>query len=208
VPVFPTRRRRRVALHFTDLRPPSFCLDSVGQTDLIATTNHNMQGGGEAQKHEEDLPCRHRPAHMPAIETDSPLIVFITVCTKNRRPLLARDDVHRLLRAAWETANLWQVGRYVIMPDHLHLFAAPGMRPLESVRKWTSYWKSYVSRHWPRPTEQPLWQTDIWDTQLRAAESYSAKWAYVQNNPVRAGLVTSADAWSYQGEMNRLPWYR
>jgi len=143
---------------------------------------------------------------MPPIETDAPLIVFITVCTKNRRPVLARDDIHGLLLEAWDVANLWQVGRYVIMPDHLHLFAAPAVRPLESVRKWTRYWKSYVSRHWPNPTEHPLWQADIWDTQLRAAESYSAKWAYVRNNPVRAGLVASSDDWPYQGEVHCLPW--
>ncbi len=167
-----------------------------------------MEGGGESQNTEGTLPDRHRPAHLLPIETEDPLIIFITVCTKNRRPLLACDDAHGLIREAWEVAKLWQVGRYVIMPDHLHLFAAPAVRPVESVRKWTSYWKSHVSRHWPQRTEQPLWQTDIWDTQLRAAESYSAKWTYVQNNPVRAGLVTKSDAWPYQGEIHSLPWYR
>jgi putative transposase len=36
---------------------------------------------------------------------------------------------------------------------------------------------------------------------LRSAESYSQKWNYVRENPVRARLVGSADAWPYAGEI-------
>ncbi len=31
-------------------------------------------------------------------------------------------------------------------------------------------------------------------------ESYGQKWKYVQENPVRAGLVQRPDQWRYQGE--------
>jgi hypothetical protein len=31
-------------------------------------------------------------------------------------------------------------------------------------------------------------------------ESYTQKWEYVQENPVRAELVVRADEWRYQGE--------
>jgi len=34
--------------------------------------------------------------------------------------------VHDLLCSVWREATAWLVGRYVIMPDHVHLFAAPG----------------------------------------------------------------------------------
>ena len=37
------------------------------------------------------------------------------------------------------------------------------------------------------------WQSDHWDTRLRSGESYDAKWEYVRNNPVRAGLVKTAE---------------
>ena len=36
---------------------------------------------------------------------------------------------------------------------------------------------------------------------LRSDESYSQKWNYVRENPVRAGLVKSAADWPYQGEI-------
>src|SRR5437870_5293667 len=55
-----------------------------------------------------------------------PTIVFLTVCTKDRRPWLATDETHDLLREVWIASAAWLVGRYVVMPDHVHLFARPG----------------------------------------------------------------------------------
>lgn len=145
---------------------------------------------------------------MPVFENgNQAAIVFLTVCTKGRRPLLATDAVHAILREAWAEARLWRAGRYVLMPDHLHMFAAPATMPPDRLRKWTSYWKSYTARHWPESGLQPVWQTDVWDTQLRAGDSYAAKWKYVRENPVRAGLAGNADEWPYQGEINVLPWH-
>jgi len=39
---------------------------------------------------------------------------------------------------------------------------------------------------------------------LRSSESYSQKWDYVRENPVRAGLVANADDWPWQGEVESL----
>ena len=145
---------------------------------------------------------------MPVFESgNQAVIVFVTVCTKGRRPVLANDTIHTLLREAWIDAQLWRVGRYVIMPDHLHLFAAPATIPPEPLRKWTSYWKSCAARKWPESGPSPVWQTDVWDTQLRASESYASKWTYVRENPVRSGLVRDVDDWPYQGELNVLRWH-
>ena len=41
---------------------------------------------------------------------------------------------------------------------------------------------------------------------LRSARSYSEKWDYVRNNPVRAGLVVTPEAWPYAGEGTDLMW--
>jgi hypothetical protein len=37
--------------------------------------------------------------------------------------------------------------------------------------------------------------------QKRSSESYSEKWNYFRENPVRAGLVASAEDWPYVGEI-------
>jgi len=57
-----------------------------------------------------------------------------------------------------------------------------------------------------RAHEQPIWQRDFWDTQLRRSENYDSKWQYVVDNPVRAGLARKADKWPFQGELSFLPW--
>lgn len=48
------------------------------------------------------------------------------------------------------------------------------------------------------------WQKGFFDHVLRTAESYSAKWAYVRQNPVRAGLVAEADDWPFLGQIDVL----
>ncbi len=156
-------------------------------------------------KSEKTSPQRKHPAHHAFVEGhNKSIIVFLTICTHQRRKILATEFVHETLLDIWALSRQWKVGRYVIMPDHIHLFCSPVSRESENVAKWTTYWKRMVSRK--LPDLQPLWQRDCWDTQLRRHESYSEKWGYVCNNPVRAGLVKQADQWPFQGTLNHLSW--
>jgi len=41
----------------------------------------------------------------------------------------------------------------------------------------------------------------FFDHLIRNTESYAQKWDYVRENPVRAGLVSTAEKWKYQGEI-------
>jgi putative transposase len=49
-----------------------------------------------------------------------------------------------------------------------------------------------------------IWQEEFFDHILRSSESYSQKWEYVKENPVRAGLVNNSDDWPFQGEIESL----
>jgi hypothetical protein len=80
---------------------------------------------------------RKRPAHFPAVESGfRSIIIFLTLCTKARRPLLANDATTKLIVDAWSVASFWLVGRYVILPDHLHLFCAPNTFPEQPLKNW------------------------------------------------------------------------
>lgn len=155
--------------------------------------------------HEQpEQPQRKHPMHLPVFEVrNTSVIIFLTVCAMDRRPVLATPRMHHDLRQAWAQANHWLVGRYVIMPDHIHLFCGPGTFPPEPLARWVAYWKRLVAQ----AGDRSLWQKNFWDTQLRGHESYSLKWAYVQENPVRAGLVPCSENWPYQGELNLLRWH-
>jgi REP element-mobilizing transposase RayT len=147
--------------------------------------------------------------HLAPIEQhNTPVIIFLTVCTEHRRRVLDSPEAHALLTGIWSEANLWLVGRYVLMPDHIHLFCAPGghLDAIPGVMQWVKYWKRLASQRWPDQAQTPVFQRDGFDRQLRSGESYSEKWEYVRANPVRAGLVKTADEWPYQGELSFLPW--
>jgi len=75
------------------------------------------------------FPQRNRPDKGVLIKEYQPTLVFVTICTKGRKPWLATDTNHRLLRTIWREATYWKVGPYVIMPNHLHFFAWPGRLP-------------------------------------------------------------------------------
>ena len=146
------------------------------------------------------------------IWVDAP-IYFVTTCTCNRKPLLTRGEVAKVLIGEWRAAyrrHGWAVGRYVIMPNHVHFFCRPE-RDGKSLSEFVGFWKSYTSRRInalgsPRstPADTTLWQREFFDHILRSDESCSQKWNYVRDNHVRAGLVRSADAWKYAGEIETL----
>ena len=150
---------------------------------------------------------RKHPVHLPSVERfNTPIIVFVTVCTKDRKAILANEPMHRLLTDAWRLKTSWIVGRYMVMPDHIHLFCAPGESPAIPLKPWVKFWKSHAARFCPEREHAPVWQRDFWNTQLRRGENYSQKWEYVVHNAVRAGLVERAEDWLYQGELNVLCW--
>ena len=146
---------------------------------------------------------RKRPAHGILYVDGQPTIIFDTVCTKDRIPWLANDEVHELFRSVWTNATGWLLGRYVVMPDHIHFFAA-AVDPQISYENWIKYWKSQFTKQHNTPSHR--WQTDHWDRRMRTELAYEEKWLYVLDNPVRKGLVTHAADWPYQGEIHELRW--
>jgi putative transposase len=148
---------------------------------------------------------RRHPAHPPPIRRhNEPVILLVTVCIRDRGPVLANDAVHAALRTAWSAEMEWVVGNYVIMPDHLHLFCAPGVWCQGEVKSWCVRWKGCVSRH--APGVKGRWLADCWDTQMRSQEHYLRKLAYVLDNPVRVGLTERVEDWPHRGTMVDLPW--
>ncbi|HEY9508615.1 MAG TPA: hypothetical protein VIV82_02010 [Verrucomicrobiae bacterium] len=135
------------------------------------------------------------------------IIQFVSCNVARRRPLLANAETHSLLLSAWEKANHWLVGRYVIMPDHVHFFCAPKLFPITPLKRWMEFWRADVTRHWPSSFDKPIWQKDFFDRQLRSGESYRQKWIYELENPVKAGLAKRWEDWLYQGELNVLSWH-
>jgi len=140
-----------------------------------------------------------------------PSLYFVTMCTKDRQPILAKPNVVEILVEEWSSARDrygWHVGRYAVMPDHVHFFCAPELEA-KTLSNFIRGWKTWTSRRiherlGPQPAAAAttaLWQREFFDHLLRSSESYSEKWNYVRDNPVRAGLVSMAEDWPFAGEI-------
>ena len=132
-------------------------------------------------------------------------VYFITVCTHARKSVLATSAIHEVLRREWASARQghgWLVGRYVVMPDHVHFFCAEQPEGAgHDLPRFVGGWKEWTAKMARGILGEPgpLWQEEFFDHVLRSDESYGEKWAYVRENPVRAGLAVSSDAWPYMG---------
>ena len=134
------------------------------------------------------------PHEMPAWVGDGS-IFFITInCRPRGQNQLALASTAVAVEASLfhqQTTRAWWVHLFLLMPDHLHAlvsFPKDAQYP-QSIRNW----KRFLARR-----TGIVWQRDFFDHRLRRNESLSEKWAYIRNNPVRKGLVSTADDWPYQ----------
>jgi REP element-mobilizing transposase RayT len=114
------------------------------------------------------------PPRLDRVIPNNP-VFFVTFCTYRRKPLLATDVVNQTLidfaARAYADHNI-AVGRYVIMPDHIHLlFCGPDNFELGG---WVGMLKQCVEKQIVRDTSgEPLWQRRFFDHVLRSEESYA-----------------------------------
>jgi REP element-mobilizing transposase RayT len=150
---------------------------------------------------------RKRPPRLELLFSSVQPFYFVTFNTHQRLKLLARPEIHEVFRLFSERAEEHDVavGRYVIMPDHVHLFVAIPATGI-TLSRWIHALRTVVGKELLRlGNQKPHWQEGSFDHVLRNAESYSQKWEYVRMNPIRAGLVEDPDDWPYQGEIVRIP---
>jgi putative transposase len=143
-------------------------------------------------------------------------VYFVTFNTHTRANLLAMPEVHQAFIEYGRRAADFRicVGRYVLMPDHIHLFVCFGVGCTTTLGEWIKGLKRELDRILHSMGRDPIkllgqrlasfWQPGFHDHLLSNTESYAAEWEYVFQNPVRAGLVTRPEDWPYAGEIMRI----
>jgi putative transposase len=145
-----------------------------------------------------------RPPRLDRIyRTENRPVWFVTFCTHKRQKWLASEPVHAsFIQFAQRAARQHGVGvgRYIIMPDHLHLFVCGG--PEFVLASWVGAVRQSLAKAAQRSKiDGQIWQEGFFDHMLRNDESMGQKWDYVHQNAVRACLVGQPDDWPYQGEI-------
>ena len=90
----------------------------------------------------------------------------------------------------YDTIGQWYLWTAAVMPDHVHFIATFNLdRGIESR---LIAWKRYQSK-----TLGLEFQRDYFEHRLRNDDEYVEKAAYINDNPVRKGLVSRPEDWPY-----------
>jgi putative transposase len=82
------------------------------------------------------------------------------------------------------------------MPNHVHALFKVDTTPMSQIVKG---WKSCTSREAGKLLGRrgQFWEEDYWDTFMRDAEHEPKTLRYIENNPVKAGLVCDPKVWPW-----------
>ena len=113
------------------------------------------------------------------------------------RDALLHHDGHRYRLIAW-----------CIMPNHVHVL----IEPLYSLSRIVQTWKSMTTRWMLLHNERlglgvpgrTLWMRDYWDRVIRDEQHFKTAVHYIHQNPVKAGLCTSAERWRWSSAYGEL----
>lgn len=100
-----------------------------------------------------------------------------------------------------ETALLYADGEryrliaWCVMPNHVHVVVeqSEGCPLADIIQSWKSAASHQINTHLKR--EGRLWRREYFDRFMRDDDHLSATIAYVEDNPVRAGLAADAADW-------------
>ena len=84
----------------------------------------------------------------------------------------------------------YELGAYAIMPNHVHLLIQPKVAPEHLLKSLKGASAREANRILGR-TGEPFWQKESYDHWVRNRMEFQKIRAYIENNPVKAGLVRS-----------------
>ncbi len=131
------------------------------------------------------------PVLLPAEKT---VVYFLTLCVDGREHVLANAAaMSAFQKVVKRLEGRWIIPCATLMPDHLHFIAIPHEREASigdlsaAIKRWM---RQIIQAKW-------RWQPGCFDRLLRSGESADAKWHYIRENPVRAGLVKDWKEWPW-----------
>ncbi len=113
--------------------------------------------------------------------------------------ILRQPEIAQIVLDNWLFFNQkrYDLIAYVVMPNHVHVLIEL-YSPTDLVKIIQS-WKSYTAHQITKiyPNYQKIWQKNYWDRYIRdETHLHQAIW-YIEQNPVKAGLVDNAEQWQF-----------
>jgi putative transposase len=145
---------------------------------------------------------------VPPRRTYIPGTYFITSRTWESRKLFIKTPVCEIVIETllhYRDKNSYLLHSFVLMPDHVHLILTPG--PEISLERAVQFVKGGSARRISRTLNYhlPVWQRGYTDHRIRDVQDYENHLRYIEENPVKAGLTTSAKEYPWCSACGRFP---
>lgn len=111
-----------------------------------------------------------------------------------RNPLIAALVQNTLLK--WDGKRYKLIG-WVIMPNHAHILLTPndGVTVSDIMHSVKSYTAHEANKILDRKGQ--FWAKEYFDRYIRDSRHFASAIAYIENNPVKAGLCKTPEEWPY-----------
>jgi putative transposase len=121
---------------------------------------------------------------------------FVTTVTANRRRLFqveANANIMLSTLQGYRNQSQFLLHAFVIMPDHLHLLLTPA--PNVSLEKALQLIKGGFS--FRLKSKIDVWERGFNEAQVQTAGKFDAFRRYIEENPIRGRLATSAQEYDF-----------
>ena len=117
-----------------------------------------------------------------------------------KRPEVA-TVVEDSIQYSAEVLGNYELHAYVVMANHVHLLATPIAHPTKLLRSL----KSYTARRANKTLHRsgPFWQKETYDHWVRGDKEHGRVSAYIESNPVKAGLVAKPEDYRWSSARRR-----
>jgi putative transposase len=132
-------------------------------------------------------------------------VYFITTCTFEKERLFISDNLAKTVVNTiifGKAKNWYYLLGYVVMPNHLHLAIAPKDKKISAIMMSI---KGYTSRKINGLAKRlgKVWQDGYIDFPMDRLGAVIEKINYIEQNPIRAGLVNKCADYPYSSACNR-----
>jgi putative transposase len=90
----------------------------------------------------------------------------------------------------------YKLGSFAVMANHLHVLVLPQISPSRLLKSLKGHTAREANRLLGR-TGEPFWQRESYDRWVRDSAEFARIAAYIENNPLKAGLVPRAEDYTW-----------
>jgi len=107
------------------------------------------------------------------------------------------------IRDGEDRFHRYELHAFVVMPNHVHLLATPHVM----AKQWLGPLKGFTAHQANRVLGRhaTFWQDESYDHLVRDGEEFRRIQLYVENNPVKAGLVGSPELFPWSSASRLYP---